>query len=355
MSYQLLNTLYVQTPDAYVHLDHDTLRITAGEKELLRVPIHHIGSVVLFGGAAMSPQAMERCIDESRQVTFLDFAGRFRCRVEGPASGNVLLRLAQQEAYHDADRRLHVARRTAGAKIQNSRLTLLRGARDAGQADQRRRLEQAAERLAEELQKLPGAATLEAVRGIEGEAGAWYFGAFGALITVKADEFAFTVRTRRPPRDRMNALLSFLYALLQHDCAAAIEGVGLDSQIGFLHAVRPGRPALALDLMEEFRSGLVDRLALTLVNRRQLQPKHFDVRTGAGESVLLNDEGRKVVIVAYQKRKQEMTHHRLARQMLPLGVVPHLQARLLARHLRGEIAHYPPFLFGARSGAPRKR
>lgn len=349
MSHQLLNTLFVQTPEAYVHLDHDTLRVEVNRQPLLRVPLHHLGAVVLFGTATMSPQAMQQCVREGREVVFLDFAGRFRCRVVGPVSGNVLLRLAQYEAHHHPEKRLAIARRIAGGKIQNARLTLLRGARDATSDERRQTITQAAERLAESLKKLPTAINLDDVRGIEGEAGAWYFGAFGKLITTGASEFAFTLRTRRPPRDRTNALLSFLYALLGSDCTAAAEGVGLDPQVGMLHAVRPGRPALALDLMEEYRSGLVDRLALTLINRRQIRPEHFEAREEAGGSVLLNEEGRKLVLTAYQKRKQESVQHRLLKQPTPLGLVPHVQARLLARHLRGDLAHYPPFLFGART------
>ncbi|NLC58025.1 MAG: type I-C CRISPR-associated endonuclease Cas1 [Armatimonadetes bacterium] len=349
MALQLLNTLYVQTPEAYLRLDHDTLRVEANQTPLLQVPLHHVGCVVLFGTATISAQAMQRCVREGRPVVFLDTGGRFRARVTGPVSGNVLLRLAQYDAHREPERSLELARRVVAAKLHNSRLLLLRGARDAKTAEARQTLTSAAAELAGALGRLPPASALDDVRGVEGEAAAWYFGAFGKLLTVPPAEFAFARRTRRPPRDRVNALLSFLYTLLTSDCTGALEGVGLDPQIGFLHAVRPGRPALALDLAEEFRAGLVDRLVLTLINLRQIRPEHFEAREDAGGTVLLNEEGRKAVLMAYQKRKQEPVQHRLLRQPLALGLVPHVQARLLARHLRGDLARYPPFLFGARA------
>jgi CRISPR-associated protein Cas1 len=278
-------------------------------------------------------------------VTFLEFSGRFRCRVVGPVQGNVLLRTVQHQAAGDPARRVEIARQIVGAKIRNSRQTLLRGARDAKTEEARSLLTMAATELATSLTDTRTARTLDDLHGHEGESAAHYFGVFGRLLTVETTEFAFTLRTRRPPRDRVNALLSFLYAVLANDCTAAAEGVGLDPQIGMLHALRPGRPALALDLMEEFRSGFADRLAVTLINRRQVRPEHFDVREEAGGSVLLNEEGRKAVLTAYQKRKEDAVHHRLCKQEVPLGLVPHLQARLLARHLRGEVGEYQPFLF----------
>ena len=222
---------------------------------------------------------------------------------------------------------------------------LLRGARDAGNDEARQELRQAAEVLAGTLETLPETGTLDEIRGHEGAAAAHYFEVFGKLITTPTEEFAFTLRTRRPPRDRVNALLSFLYALVTHDCASAVQGVGLDPQLGFLHAVRPGRPAAALDLTEEFRAGFADRLALTLINRHQLHPEHFTVREEGGGSVLLNDEGRKIVLVAYQKRKEEQHKHHILQEDVPVGLLPHLQARLLARHLRGELDYYEPLLW----------
>jgi CRISPR-associated protein Cas1 len=342
MSRQLLNTLFVTTPGAFVRLDGDTVRVDADGTKLLQVPLLHLGQLVLFGGASISPPLMCRCAEEDREVTFLDFAGRFKCRVVGPTSGNVLLRKAQYDAQADEARTLEIARPIVAGKIKNSRQTLLRAARDVRAEDQKSVLNEQAAFMAVHLQTLPDMTSLDGVRGIEGQAASCYFQAFGSMITREKAEFAFATRTRRPPRDRVNALLSFVYALLTTDCVAAVEGVGMDPQFGFLHCLRPGRPALALDLMEEFRSYLADRLVLTLINRKQIQPDHFESRPG--ESVLLTAEGRKVVLSAYQARKQEEIAHPLLQTKTPVGLVPHLQARLLARHLRGDLPSYIPFV-----------
>lgn len=344
MVHQFLNTLFVTAPDAYVRLDGETLKVERENQTLLQVPEHHLGAVVLFGNAQMSSHAMARCAAEGRDVTFLDYAGRFRCRVVGPVSGNVLLRLAQHEAMRNPETALDIARAIVAGKIRNGRQTLARGAREIENTDYSRALRVGADHMGSIPPRLPKAQTLDEVRGAEGEAAAWYFEVFGNLITAPQTDFSFRLRTRRPPRDRVNALLSFFYALLTADCVAACEGVGLDPQIGFLHAPRPGRPSLALDLVEEFRSCVADRLVLTLINRRQLRANHFTVREGAGNSVLLNEEGRKIALVAYQKRKQETVGHPFLKDKAPLGLLPHLQARLLARHLRGDLETYPPYL-----------
>src|SRR5581483_138759 len=288
------------------------------------------------------PPLMCRCAEEGREITFLDFAGRFKCRLVGPTSGNVLLRKAQYAAQADEARSIAIARPIVAGKIKNARQTLLRAAREVREADQVAVLQAQAAFMAVHLQSLPDMQTLDGIRGIEGQAASCYFLAFGAMITRPKSEFAFVMRTRRPPRDRVNALLSFIYALLTTDCVAAVEGVGLDPQFGYLHCLRPGRPALALDLMEEFRSYLADRLVLTLINRRQIQPEHFETRPG--ESVLLTAEGRKLVLSAYQTRKQEEVMHPLLQTRTPIGLLPHLQARLLARHLRGDLPSYLPFV-----------
>lgn len=342
MTRELLNTLYVTTPGAYVRLDGDTLRVRAEEQTLAQVPLHHLGAVVLFGGAGMSPEAMRRCAVEGRMVTLLDRSGRFEARLIGPTSGNVLLRKAQYDAQADGTRTLAIARMTVAGKIRNSRSTVVRAAREARQPERAEALRGHAEQMAAMLAALETAATMDQVRGAEGQAAAVYFTAFPLMITAPTEEFAFRQRTRRPPRDRVNALLSFFYALLTADCTAAVEGVGLDPQFGYLHVLRPGRPALALDLVEEFRSCVADRLTLTLINRRQIQPAHFEERPGGSAS--LTPDGRKLVLTAYQKRKQEEVSHPLLKEPVPLGLVPHLQARLLARHLRGDLPEYPPFV-----------
>jgi CRISPR-associated protein Cas1 len=344
MTRELLNTLFVMTPDAYVRLDHDTLRVEAEGSKLMQVPLHHLGSVMLFGNAMISAQAMHRCAADGRAVVLMDHAGRFMARVVGPVCGNVLLRQAQYEAHRDDARSLSIARAIVAGKVKNSHQAIARAARETRSLQDAEALRACADALAGLLMSLPAQPTTDAVRGIEGQAAALYFEQFGAMITVPPDDFSFRTRTRRPPRDRVNALLSFVYALLTSDCTAACEGVGLDPQFGFLHTLRPGRPSLALDLMEEFRPFLADRLVLTLINRRQIRPQHFEHREGAGDSVLLTKEGRQIVLQAYQERKKEDVPHTLLKEKAPFGLLPHLQARLLARHLRGDLETYLPFM-----------
>lgn len=337
------NTLYVTTPGAALRLDHDTVRVETDGATSLRVPLLRLSGIVCFGAISISPPLVERCADEGRSLVLLDRTGSFRARIEGRTNGNVLLRRAQHLALTDAERPVQLARQFAAGKLQNSRHVLLRASRDAQDAGDRAVLLRAAESLTESIVQLRTAGDLNVIRGVEGDAARTYFRAFRAMVREDRPAFAPSGRTRRPPRDRINALLSFLYALLRSECESAIEGVGLDPQVGYLHALRPGRPALALDLMEELRPVLADRLALTLVNRRQVTAAGF--RELPGGAVYLSDETRKSVLGAWQKRKQEGVEHRVMRQKVPLAVVPHVQARLLARHLRGDIAHYPPFLY----------
>ncbi|MFN3651621.1 MAG: type I-C CRISPR-associated endonuclease Cas1c [Armatimonadota bacterium] len=342
MTRELLNTLFVSTPGAYVRVDHETLCVELEGKKVFQVPVHHLGGLVLFGGVGISGEALRRCAKEGRQVTLLDHGGRFQARVVGPTSRNVLLRKAQYEAHCCSRRTLEIARMIAAGKLRNSRGVLVRAAREAHRPGAADRLREAAAQCALLLEGMEEASSLDQLRGHEGQVAALYFGAFGEMLGVPTEEFAFRHRTRRPPRDRVNALLSFLYTLLTADCVAAIEGVGLDPQFGYLHALRPGRPALALDLVEEFRAPVADRLVLTLINRRQVRPEHFEERPGG--SATLTAEGRKLVLAAYQRRKQDEVPHPLFGQPVPLGLAPHLQARLLARHLRGELLHYPPYV-----------
>jgi len=269
--------------------------------------------------------------------------GRFRGRLAGPTQGNVLLRRAQHLALSEPNQPWRIARQIVAAKIQNSRNQILRSGRNSEDATDKAALAEAADRLADVLVRLKETSDLNEVRGAEGEAARAYFGVLNHMLRVDDDAFVFEKRTRRPPRDPTNAVLSFLYSLLCAECASALEGVGLDPQVGYLHALRPGRPALALDLMEELRSPLADRLALTLINRRQLQAKDFEEKDGG--AVYLNDEGRRTVLVAYQERKEAEIEHRVLQKKLPFGLVPHIQARLLARHLRGDLEDYPPFVY----------
>lgn len=339
---QLLNTLYVTTPGSYLHLDHDTVRVEVEHETRLRVPLLHLSGIICFGHVSLSPALMSRCATEGRSVVLLDRHGRFQARIEGPLSGNVLVRRAQHEALSDASRVRAIARGCVAGKLQNCRFVLQRAAREATEASDAEALASAVSELGRALLEVKEGKSLDELRGREGEAAWRYFQVFDRMIRQARADFRMATRTRRPPRDRTNALLSFLYTLLTADCRGALEAVGLDPQVGFLHALRPGRPALALDVMEELRPIVADRLALTMINRRQLQAHDFEER--AGGSVLLSDEGRRAVIVAYQEKKREEVSHRVLGQKVPIGLLAHAQARLLARHLRGELPEYPPYV-----------
>ncbi len=337
----LLNTLYVTTPESYLRLDNDTLRVELEQETRLRVPLHHLSSVVCFGHVGVSLPLMHRLAEDGVALVLLDSNGRFKARLEGATAGNVVLRQAQHRVHGDAAFSAGLARRFVAGKLQNQRHVLLRGARDSKSDETRPRSpaprktwRPACARCRRRHRSTPSAASKARPRASTLRA---------TSRLVRADEReAFTMdgRTRRPPRDRMNALLSFLYAMLMNDCRSACEAAGLDPQLGFLHAVRPGRASLALDLMEEFRP-LADRLALTLVNRQQLRAGEFEFREGG--AVQLAEAARKTILVAYQERKQECLAHPLLSEAVPLGLVPLVQARLLARHLRGDAPEYPPY------------
>ncbi len=339
---QLLNTLYLTTPETYLRLDNDTLRVEVDHETRLRVPLHHLSAVVCFGHIGLSAPLMHRLAEGGIALVLLDDNGRFKARLEGAVSGNVLLRQAQFQRVADAAFTLDMARACVAGKIKNTRQVLLRGAREAKSDDEAKTLARLADDLAASLRSLPAAASLDALRGLEGEAARQYFSGLSLLVRPDQREaFAMDGRTRRPPRDRFNAVLSFLYAMWMNDCRSALEAAGLDPQVGFLHALRPGRAALALDLMEEFRPW-ADRLALTLINRGQLAANYFVLREGGGVS--LQPDARKTVVVAYQERKKDEINHPLLAQSVPLGLVPLVQARLLARALRDDAAPYVPFV-----------
>ena len=339
---QLLNTLYLTTPETYLRLDNDTLRVEVDHETRLRVPLHHLSAVVCFGHIGLSAPLMHRLAEGGIALVLLDDNGRFKARLEGAVSGNVLLRQAQFQRVADAAFTLDMARACVAGKIKNTRQVLQRGAREAKSDDEAKTLARLADDLAASLRALPAAASLDALRGLEGEAARQYFSGLSLLVRPDQREaFAMDGRTRRPPRDRFNAVLSFLYAMWMNDCRSALEAAGLDPQVGFLHALRPGRAALALDLMEEFRPW-ADRLALTLINRGQLAANYFVLREGGGVS--LQPDARKTVVVAYQERKKDEINHPLLAQSVPLGLVPLVQARLLARAMRDDAAPYVPFV-----------
>jgi CRISPR-associated protein Cas1 len=339
---ELLNTLYVTLPDAYLRLDNDTLRVEVERETRLRVPLHHLTSVVCLGNVGFSTPLAHRLADDGIGLVLLDERGRFKARLEGAVSGNILLRQAQHAKASDAAFCLNAARAIVAGKIRNARAVLQRGGREAKSEDEGARLSRATDDLAAALRGLPLAKTLDEVRGIEGDAARRYFERMTLLIRPEArGDFRMDGRSRRPPRDRFNALLSFLYSMWMNDCRSAVEAAGLDPQLGFLHAVRPGRAALALDLVEEFRP-FADRLALTLVNRGQVTARDFVERPGG--AVHLEGDARRAVVVAFQERKKEELSHPLLAQPLALGLVPLVQARLLARTVRGETEGYLPFL-----------
>lgn len=340
---QFQNTLYVTTQGAYLSKDHETVVVRVDREPRLTVPLHHLGGIVCFGRVSMSPELMGACSDAGIGISFLSEHGRFLARVEGGRSGNVLLRREQYRAADDPGRSHRLARSFVVGKVANCRAVLMRGAREAATEESREALERAARRLADAGASLLQSPTVESVRGHEGDAAATYFGAFDHVIRKQKEVFRFEGRNRRPPRDPINALLSFLYALLLHDCASALAATGLDPQVGFLHVDRPGRPGLALDLMEEFRPILADRVAISLVNLEQLRAEEFRTRETGG--VEMTDEARRTVLVAYQQRKQEELMHPYIAERTSWALVPHLEARLLARAIRGELDGYPPFLW----------
>ncbi|MGE5571692.1 MAG: type I-C CRISPR-associated endonuclease Cas1c [Bacteroidota bacterium] len=340
---KLLNTLYVTTSDAYLHRHGETVVVKVGGEEKLRIPIHNLESIVCFGPMTCSTPLMELCGERNVHLAFFSEHGRFYGRVEGHIHGNVLLRKEQFAKSADDAFAATLARAFVLAKLANCRNVLLRAAREQGEGGNVEEIRRAAAELAEMAGRLRSPVPLEQLRGIEGEAARLYFSVFNHLIVAQKGDFVFSSRSRRPPLDNVNAMLSFVYVVLGHDIQSALLGVGLDPYVGFLHADRPGRPSLALDLLEEFRPVLGDRLVLTLINRQQVKAKGFE-KTPSG-AVIMDEETRKTLLSAYQKRKQEEISHPFIGESVPLGLLPHVQAMLLARFLRGEMDAYPAFVW----------
>jgi CRISP-associated protein Cas1 len=334
------NVLYVMTQGAYVHRDHLTLQVKVEDVVKLGVPLHNLQALALFGNVMVSPGALNLCAEAGVSVTFLSETGRLLARVDSPVSGNVLLRRDQFRHADDPIKSLVHGRCFVAGKLQNVRANLLRAARDNAGAEDRETLQQAAMEVAASIRRLEFCSDLDQVRGTEGAAARVFFQAFGAMVRHEREHFTPNGRTRRPPLDRANALLSFTYALLLADCIGALVAAGLDPNVGYLHVDRPGRPSLALDLMEEFRPLLADRLVLTLINRRQIGPAAFEVRDGG--AVEMSADSRRAVVAAWQERKQEPITHPLLGQTTRIGLLPHLQARILARTIRGEMESYVP-------------
>ena len=336
---KLLNTLYVQTQGTYLRRDGETVVAERDHAEVTRIPVHTLSGIVCFGNVMCSPFLLGLCGERDIHVSFLTEHGKFLARLEGAVSGNVLLRVAQMRASDDSEKKLDIARSVVIGKIVNTRCVVLRRLRDHGE---NALLRSVCEKFVDVIRLVREATDVSSVRGLEGEAAAIYFSAFNELLVAQREEFSIDSRNRRPPLDPMNALLSFLYTMLAHDCSSALESVGLDPQIGFLHELRPGRPSLALDLMEEFRAILADRTALSLINMKQLSPKDF-TRTESG-AVLLSEKARKEVLTVWQKKKQETVTHPFLDEKVEIGLLPYVQALLLSRHLRGDLDAYPPYL-----------
>jgi CRISPR-associated protein Cas1 len=337
------NTLYVTTQGTYLGREGTNVVVRVEKETRLRVPIHNLGGIVCFGNVSCSPFVMGLCGEEGVGIAFLTNNGRFLARVLGPQSGNVLLRRAQHRMTSDPAAAAAHARLAITAKVANARTVLQRTRRDHPDRLLPEPIGTVVDKLAVLLREILRATSLDHLRGLEGEAARAYFLAFDAMILQQKQDFFFHERSRRPPMDNINALLSFLYALLTNDVVSACEAVGLDPQMGFLHADRAGRPSLALDLVEELRPVIADRLALSLVNRQQVKGGGFTHReTGAVE---MDDATRKTVLVAYQKRKEEELVHPFLKEKITVGLLPHVQARLLARWLRGDLDAYPPFFW----------
>lgn len=340
---KLLNTLFVLSEDSYLALENENVVVWQQEERKGQYPLLVLESIVSFSYRGASPALMGACAQRGISLCFLTPNGRFLARVQGDHGGNVLLRRQQYRLADETTACALTARHFILGKVYNSRWVIERTLRDHALRLDGDSLARVSRQLAASLEKIRLCDSLESLRGLEGELSAQYFGVFDQLILNQKDFFSFDVRSRRPPEGAVNSLLSFAYTLLANDCAAALESVGLDSFVGFMHRDRPGRRSLALDLMEELRPVWADRLALTLINTRQIQPCHF--RAQPGHVVLLTDEGRKVVLNAWQARKREQITHPYLKEKLPWGLVPYVQSLLLARFLRGDLDAYPPFFW----------
>lgn len=336
------NTLFVLSPNAYLAIDGETVLVQKPDGTV-RVPLHNLEGIVSFGYTGASPALMGGCAQRGVAVTFLTAHGRFLARVVGEEHGNVLLRKTQYRISDSPSESAAMARAFLTGKLFNSRWVVERAIRDYPQRLDVDKLDHVSGILADAVRALRTAQTLEDIRGIEGAAATHYFSVLNDMVLQQKDAFFFHARSRRPPIDNVNALLSFLYTLLAHDAAAALETVGFDAYVGFLHRDRPGRISLALDLMEEFRAIMADRFALTLINTRRISPSGFIQKENG--AVFMNDETRKLILTAWQKRKQETITHPLLREKIPWGLVPYAQAMLLGRFLRGDLDTYPPFLW----------
>ncbi|WKZ68450.1 MAG: type I-C CRISPR-associated endonuclease Cas1c [Melioribacteraceae bacterium] len=335
-----LNTLYITSEDAFVHKERETFVVKINDEKVFQAPTHSIENIVCFGFRALTPALMAYCAEINIGISYLSMNGKFLARVYGAQKGNVLLRKAQYAISDDEFLSLKLARPIIAAKVSNYRYILLRHQRNHPDLSPEE-IELVVDVMAKRLKKIEETRSLDELRGYEGECANIYFSVLSNLITSQKDDFTFTQRSKRPPLDPANALLSFTYAILVNDVRSALETVGLDPQVGFLHQLRSGRPSLALDVMEEFRAYMGDRIMLNLINLKQVSKKDFEIRE-SGE-VRMSDDARKALLTAYQKRKQEEITHPFLGEKMTIGLLPHIQAQLLARYIRGDIEDYPPF------------
>ncbi|TDP91214.1 CRISPR-associated Cas1 family protein [Halanaerobium saccharolyticum] len=343
MAHHIKNTLYITNPESYLRKKHDVIIVEVEKKEKIRIPGHHLGSIILFGRSKISHYALDWCIKNGVAVTRVTRSGRYIGNWSGPVKGNVLLRVEQFDKYKNEDEKCKLSQSFIKGKIYNQRSMLLRSARDIDDEELEKSLRKNAAKLDKILNIIDDSDSVDQVRGFEGIAAKNYFSVFDHMIINENDIFKFKKRTKRPPRDVINAMLSYLYVILNHDCRTALEAVGLDPQIGFLHEIRPGKPALALDLMEELRPIMVERLVLTMINRKQVNKDDFEFK--AGGAVEMKEDFRKKLIQQYQEKKQNEIKHPLLDRVIPYGLIPFIQARLLARRLRGDVEEYPPFIY----------
>jgi CRISPR-associated protein Cas1 len=340
---KLLNTLYVTSQGSYIHKEGETIIVEREQQKVLQLPVHTLGGIVCFGNVLCSPFLLGFCAEHDISISFLTEYGSFLASVRGPVSGNVLLRREQYRIADNSEKSAKIAANIVTGKLMNSRLVMNRAIRDHGDKIDIATIRRASSSIYRLIEEVALAVDLDEIRGIEGMAASEYFAVFNQLIVDQKEDFVFNERNRRPPLDPVNALLSFIYTLLVHDVRSALETVGLDPTVGFLHRDRPGRPGLALDLMEEFRPVIADRLVLSLINRRQVAPNGF--KKAESGAVVMDDSTRKTVLVEYQNRKQDEIFHPYIEEKIPLGLLFFVQANLMARFIRGDIDGYPPFFW----------
>lgn len=340
---KLLNTLYVTIPETYLALDGENIVIFKEKQEIGRVPLHNIERVMTFGYMGVSPALMGKCVSYGIELVFMTPFGKFLARVEGNVNGNVLLRKEQYRISDNENRSLDIAKNIIIGKIYNSRQVIIRVLRDHEMRVDQEQFRRKAKFLNDALEKCQNVTNIDSLRGIEGECATIYFSIFGDMILQQKNDFIFTNRSKRPPLDRVNALLSFSYSLCTSMCTSALEAVGLDPYVGFIHTDRPGRRSLALDLVEEFRAWLCDRFVLMLINKKVVNANDFEPREDG--AVILNEDGRKTVLNAWQKRKNEVIKHPFLGEKVEWGMLPYAQALLLARYIRGDLDCYPSFMW----------